>query len=196
MSASRPGNMRGLRVKTPLLLLLLLLTTLSGTVLCQSEDYDENTETEAPETDGSDPGVDTEPSEPPSLYEATSHPYSTEESGGDGEETGSGTLFSVTVDPNTITFTSPSEDEEQNLGVIIIPLFVGLVVIIIGLIVLGIFISRGWINKTRNQELRKEDPYLDGSNTEKVPMPMFEEDVPSVLELEMEELDQWMKKDG
>lgn len=25
---------------------------------------------------------------------------------------------------------------------------------------------------------------------------MFEEDVPSVLELEMEELDQWMKKDG
>lgn len=26
--------------------------------------------------------------------------------------------------------------------------------------------------------------------------PMFEEDVPSVLELEMEELDQWMKKDG
>lgn len=27
-------------------------------------------------------------------------------------------------------------------------------------------------------------------------MPMFEEDVPSVLELEMEELDQWMKKDG
>lgn len=26
--------------------------------------------------------------------------------------------------------------------------------------------------------------------------PMFEEDVPSVLELEMEELDQWMKKDS
>lgn len=25
---------------------------------------------------------------------------------------------------------------------------------------------------------------------------MFEEDVPSVLELEMEELDQWMKKDS
>lgn len=26
--------------------------------------------------------------------------------------------------------------------------------------------------------------------------PMFEEDVPSVLELEMEELDEWMKKDS
>lgn len=26
--------------------------------------------------------------------------------------------------------------------------------------------------------------------------PMFEEDVPSVLELEMEALDEWMKKDG
>ncbi|XP_023265260.1 transmembrane protein 154 isoform X3 [Seriola lalandi dorsalis] len=196
MSASRPGNMRGLWVKTPLLLLLLLLTTLSGTVLCQSEDYDENTETEAPETDGSDPAVDTEPSEPPSLNEATSQPYFTEESAGDGEDTGSGTLLPVAVDPSAIISTIPPEDDEQNLGVIIIPLFVGLVVIIIGLIVLGIFISRGRINKTRNQELRKEDPYLDGSNTEKVPMPMFEEDVPSVLELEMEELDQWMKKDG
>ncbi|XP_023265259.1 transmembrane protein 154 isoform X2 [Seriola lalandi dorsalis] len=195
MSASRPGNMRGLWVKTPLLLLLLLLTTLSGTVLCQSEDYDENTETEAPETDGSDPAVDTEPSEPPSLNEATSQPYFTEESAGDGEDTGSGTLLPA-VDPSAIISTIPPEDDEQNLGVIIIPLFVGLVVIIIGLIVLGIFISRGRINKTRNQELRKEDPYLDGSNTEKVPMPMFEEDVPSVLELEMEELDQWMKKDG
>lgn len=28
------------------------------------------------------------------------------------------------------------------------------------------------------------------------PRPMFEEDVPSVLELEMEELDQWIQQDG
>lgn len=61
--------------------------------------------------------------------------------------------------------------------------------------VCGIFMNRRWNQKVRNQELRKEDPYLDGSSTEKVPMPMFEEDVPSVLELEMEEMDQWMKKD-
>ncbi|XP_049901172.1 transmembrane protein 154 isoform X2 [Epinephelus moara] len=85
---------------------------------------------------------------------------------------------------------------EEGLSLIIILIPVVLVVLIIGMIVCGIFINRRWNEKARNQELRKEDPYLDGSSTEKVPMPMFEEDVPSVLELEMEELDQWMKTDG
>ncbi|XP_034044673.1 transmembrane protein 154 isoform X6 [Thalassophryne amazonica] len=43
---------------------------------------------------------------------------------------------------------------------------------------------------------QKEDVFLEESSSEKVPMPMFEEDVPSVLELEMDELDGWIKKDG
>ncbi|TNN89609.1 hypothetical protein EYF80_000212 [Liparis tanakae] len=94
--------------------------------------------------------------------------------------------------------TDPTEEQggTESLSPIIILIPVVLVVIIIGMIVCCIFMNRRWNQNVRNQELRKEDPYLDGSSTEKVPMPMFEEDVPSVLELEMEEMDQWMKKDG
>uniref|UniRef100_A0A8C4I5D4 Transmembrane protein 154 n=1 Tax=Dicentrarchus labrax TaxID=13489 RepID=A0A8C4I5D4_DICLA len=86
---------------------------------------------------------------------------------------------------------SVTDTSEESLSFIIILIPVVLVVLIISMIVCGIFINRRW-----NKKLKQEDPYLDGCSTEKVPMPMFEEDVPSVLELEMEELDQWMKKDA
>ncbi|XP_039879762.1 transmembrane protein 154 isoform X4 [Simochromis diagramma] len=91
---------------------------------------------------------------------------------------------------------SMDETESPGLDPIIIIIPAVLVVLIICMIVCGIFINRRWNKQKRNPDLSKEDPYLDGSSTEKVPMPMFEEDVPSVLELEMEELDEWMKKDG
>ncbi|RXN06604.1 transmembrane protein 154 isoform X2 [Labeo rohita] len=45
-----------------------------------------------------------------------------------------------------------------------------------------------------NSEDSKEDPYLDHEDHEKVPMPMFEDDIPSVMELEMEDLENWMTK--
>ncbi|KAG7221913.1 hypothetical protein INR49_016939, partial [Caranx melampygus] len=127
------------------------------------------------------------------------HPEIAEEENGSGYyRTIDNTEGDSTVTETTSVFgsaTSPQE-ETENLGFIIIPAVVVLVVVIIGMIVCGIFISRRWNSKARDQELRKEDPYLDDTNAEKVPMPMFEEDVPSVLELEMEELDQWMKKDS
>ncbi|XP_028262011.1 transmembrane protein 154 [Parambassis ranga] len=103
--------------------------------------------------------------------------------------------FTNVTDAPRVTNVTTTQDEEQDLNPFIIMIPVVLVVVIIGMIVCGIFISRWCTKKVGNQELSKEDPYLDGSSTEKVPMPMFEEDVPSVMELEMEELDQWMKKD-
>ncbi|XP_008304437.1 transmembrane protein 154 [Stegastes partitus] len=199
MSASWPGNMRGPWLKTPLLLLLLLLTSLTGTVLC---DEDEGAE---PET-----GTEDEVSDPEAVDDAATEipatdPSPTETEGSDpaeentvdhsGDETYSDVPLVTTEYSNVTDWTAESEDEE-GLNPIIILIPVVLVVVIIGMIVCGIFINRRWNKKARNQELSKEDPYLDGSSTEKVPMPMFEEDVPSVLELEMEELDQWMKKDG
>nr|XP_023654867.1 transmembrane protein 154 isoform X1 [Paramormyrops kingsleyae]XP_023654868.1 transmembrane protein 154 isoform X1 [Paramormyrops kingsleyae] len=45
------------------------------------------------------------------------------------------------------------------------------------------------LHKTKDDELFKD-------NGEKIPMPKFEEDVPSVLELEMEDLDKWISKDS
>ncbi|AWP05408.1 putative transmembrane protein 154 isoform 2 [Scophthalmus maximus] len=199
MSASRPGNMSGPWVKTPLLLLLLLLITLTGTVLCQTESDDADPGTEAEDEAIDDESLPTVPDStlPPDQPPAED-PVAEEEDGASGGGRSSVDVITPTGTEGLSTLgydTTPAEGEE-NLGLIIIPILVVLVVVIIGMIVCGIVIQRKWTNKTRNQELRKEDPYLDGSSTEKVPMPMFEEDVPSVLELEMEELDQWMKKDG
>ncbi|XP_042341623.1 transmembrane protein 154 isoform X1 [Plectropomus leopardus] len=219
MFASGTGSMRGPRVKTPLLFLL-LLTALTRTVLCQDEETTEPEEAVIAETaepeeqvEPAEPGPDgdTETSEIPltsadAFSELPPDPSATEEplESPVEDDTGSGlrslylpvdepTESTVGPDFTGSTFT-PKLEEGLSLIIILIP--VVLVVLIIGMIVCGIFINRKWNKKVRDQELRKEDPYLDGSSTEKVPMPMFEEDVPSVLELEMEELGQWMKKDG
>ncbi|KAM9363419.1 transmembrane protein 154 [Symphorus nematophorus] len=213
MSASWPGSMRGPRLKTPrlLLLLLLLLSTLTGTVLCQDEpdsgpqeNNEADAEVGAKEGTGAGEGGDdgTNTSEIPPNETATTTtpdpvlpaqvPETTQNGAGPGD---TAEEPSATAGP-PISANPTSSSLEDGLGLIIILIPVVLVVLIIAMIVCGIFINRRWNQKARNQELSKEDPYLDGSSTEKVPMPMFEEDVPSVLELEMEELDQWMKKDG
>ncbi|KAK9540572.1 hypothetical protein VZT92_003014 [Zoarces viviparus] len=191
MFASGTGSMRGPRMKTPLLLLL-LLTTLTGTVLCENEDDGTDTETNDEETE-----VEPVEEADPSDSGATSAPDPTEYYSDPGQTTSPQDYerLETTVDSNVTGSEEDVSEEEEVLSPIVILIPVVLVVIIIGMIVCGIFINRRWNEKVRNQELRKEDPYLDGSSTEKVPMPMFEEDVPSVLELEMEELGQWMKKD-
>ncbi|XP_039469712.1 transmembrane protein 154 isoform X2 [Oreochromis aureus] len=109
-----------------------------------------------------------------------------------GNQYGSGSSSVTTsIDEDSM---KPTEPPGLDPIIIIIPAV--LAAVIICMIVCGIFIIRRWNKQKRNPDPNKEDPYLDGSSTEKVPMPMFEEDVPSVLELEMEELDEWMKKDG
>ncbi|XP_049427215.1 transmembrane protein 154 isoform X2 [Epinephelus fuscoguttatus] len=205
MFASGTGSMRGPRVKTPLLLLL-LLAALTKTVLCDNGDAAADDEAEA-----------TEIQEEEAVEAEVVQEVPGADGGGDGnteisETTPATTDDSPTVAPGpslpvenipteaTLPYSAGPGDisqkgGEEGLSLIIILIPVVLVVLIIGMIVCGIFINRRWNEKARNQELRKEDPYLDGSSTEKVPMPMFEEDVPSVLELEMEELDQWMKTD-
>lgn len=198
--------MRGPRLKTPLLLLLLLLTSLTGTALCQEDDgtdpeYGVEEGEEEPNVEPEDYVTTDIPETTPSLTEISA----TDQADDNQEEHSSGApIYSdgiddgspITTDYSNVTDWTSGPEEEEGLSPIIILIPVVLVVLIIGMIVCGIFINRRWNNKARNQELSKEDPYLDGSSTEKVPMPMFEEDVPSVLELEMEELDQWMKKDG
>ncbi|XP_026158750.1 transmembrane protein 154 isoform X2 [Mastacembelus armatus] len=180
MSASRPGNMRGPWVKTPLLVLLLLL---AGVARTETQTQDEDT------SDSEGLEVDAQPSaSPSSVSSSTLTPYTTHTEVPDFLET--------TDDPSDTNLTTLSSEPNEGLSFIIILIPVVLVVITIAIIVCGIFISRWVTQQSRNEALREEDPYLDGSSTEKVPMPMFEEDVPSVLEVEMEELDQWMKKDG
>ncbi|KAM4750297.1 transmembrane protein 154 isoform 2-T2 [Anableps anableps] len=160
-------NMRGPRLKTPLLFLLLLLSSLTGTAFCQEDDT-------SSAVDGSQ-AENTTPTDAFSTHLTTSGGVTAEDPGGSGSG-------------------EPDLPEEEGSDLLFVLIPVALVIIIIGVIVCGIVIWRS--KKAGNQELSKEDPHLDGFSTEKVPMPMFEEDVPSVLELEMEELDQWMKKDS
>ncbi|XP_006796134.1 transmembrane protein 154 [Neolamprologus brichardi] len=180
MSASWIGNMSTPRVKVPLLLLLLLTTVLSGTGFGQKE-------------------METEQSGSGKLVNETVTTVVTDTRIVINRTSSNRTLYEGNASSSVATSidkNSMNETESPGLDPIIIIIPAVLVVIIICMIVCGIFINRRWNKQKRNPDLSKEDPYLDGSSTEKVPMPMFEEDVPSVLELEMEELDEWMKKDG
>ncbi|KAM3623382.1 uncharacterized protein V6R79_010445 [Siganus canaliculatus] len=219
MAASRPGSMRGPRVKTPLLplllhlhhlllLLLLLLGAHTRTVSCQYDEDGDGEGTDAgpeEEEEVAEVAPEDEDAQNPDTTETDSDPDPQDPS--DPLSTADGVVpdQATSVAPGFLDSTAAPEgsgedgegevEEEDALSLMVILVPVVLVVVIIAMIVCGFFINRRW-NKARSQELRKDDPYLDGSSAEKVPMPMFEEDVPSVLELEMEELDQWMKKDG
>ncbi|TDH16350.1 hypothetical protein EPR50_G00018980 [Perca flavescens] len=214
MFASGTGNMRGPRVKTPLLLLLLLLplllTTLTGTeTLPTVSNATSALDNKDPNIlqNGSEHGQLRTPRAQKTLPTVSNVSSALDPSPTEEDSEGSNILLNesghgeLPTPINTTDLHSNSEKETTNEGdnglspiIILIP--VVLVVVIISMIVCGIFIHRRCNQKVRDQELGKEDPYLDGSSIEKVPMPMFEEDVPSVLELEMEELGQWMKKDG
>ncbi|XP_066574565.1 transmembrane protein 154 [Amia ocellicauda] len=93
---------------------------------------------------------------------------------------------------DTSTTDFPDEDDELSLYIIIVPVLL-LLLIVMSLIAIVIW---KW-KKNKNIAYDKEDKYLSGCNAEKIPSPMFEDDVPSVLELEMEDLEKWMiKKDS
>ncbi|KAF7655461.1 hypothetical protein LDENG_00055790 [Lucifuga dentata] len=221
MSAFRPGNMRGRRETTPVLLLLLLVTSLTGTVLCQSkEDLYGDEETEAQpsgleSTEGGDTvlsaAVSDTASIPDSSLQEESSPssaplesVSSTTSTSDTSLTQENSLTSAegsieekpvpadaSPDKRLSSTTSMPETEDLNPTIILIP--VALVVLIIAIIVGGIVIQRRCIKNINNTDHTKEDSDFHSEN---VPMPKFEEDVPSVLELDMEELDQLMNKNG
>ncbi|CAB1327234.1 unnamed protein product, partial [Coregonus sp. 'balchen'] len=171
---TRTRGRRGHREMTPpsFLLLLALTACLAGTVFCQ-DDEDTNT-VEDPETEN-DAVI-------PTVSDATPtpEPYVSPESPSDED--------------NLKSSEAPLE-ESLSHTFILVP--VVLVVIIIAMVVGIIIINRRWKQKEKsNSDNVEEDKYLHGSDdTEKVPMPMFEDDVPSVLEMEMEDLEQWMTKD-
>ncbi|XP_023813515.1 transmembrane protein 154 isoform X4 [Oryzias latipes] len=99
----------------------------------------------------------------------------------------------VTYDLDYVSSDSSTEEPgDSTLMLILIPV---VIVTLICMVVCGYFIIRKWKQNATKRASVKEDPFLDEPSTEKVPMPMFEEDVPSVLELEMEDFDQWITKD-
>ncbi|XP_073699296.1 transmembrane protein 154 [Garra rufa] len=101
------------------------------------------------------------------------------------------TVTNEEIKPTTETNTDPDTDSNPVI-MIIIPLVLTLVIIVV--IVCVVMFYRRW--RIEVAEDTNEDPYLDHGDHEKVPMPMFEDDIPSVMELEMEDLENWMTKDG
>ncbi|XP_013876144.1 transmembrane protein 154 isoform X4 [Austrofundulus limnaeus] len=170
------SNMRGPRLKTPLLLLLLLLLS-SLTEKAFSQDGEEDDDTESTQ----------EPEETETELPVTQQQDQMEGTA----DSGSGS----SADVEYVNSTDLAEEEKElDLLTILIPAILG-VVLLVAIVCGTVIIKRQCSKNSTSQEQSKEDPYLDGSSTEKVPMPMFEEDVPSVLELEMDELDKWMQKD-
>ncbi|XP_046901441.1 transmembrane protein 154 [Hypomesus transpacificus] len=189
-SAAVLGNMkRDWWGRTPLLVLA-LIAFLAGNAQCQT-DEEESPDEVTPEAldqinEGSDYDGDVVPTSndmttPSSLSSQTT----LVEGHGSGDD--------ITEESMEEESTNISSDG-LNPIIILVPVILAVVIIIF--IVAGIMIYRRLNGKISDSENGKQDPYLDDHSSEKVPMPMFEEDVPSVLELEMEDLEQWMNKDG
>ncbi|XP_039670754.1 transmembrane protein 154 isoform X2 [Perca fluviatilis] len=193
MFASGTGSMRGPRAKTPLLLLLLLLplllTTLTGTETLPTvsnatsaldnkgpnilQNGSEHRQLRTPRAQKTLPTVSNDTSAlDPSLKEEDSERLNILlNRSKNGQLTTPPTHSNISSETTNDPQDSTDVPEEDNgLSPIIILIPVVLVVVIISMIVCGIFIHRRCNQKVRDQELGKEDPYLDGSSTEKVPM--------------------------
>ncbi|XP_035993413.1 transmembrane protein 154-like isoform X4 [Fundulus heteroclitus] len=195
-------NMRGPRLETPVLFLLLLLSSLTGTATGDdgadstqdaggtdaevvnfdnspaSEDEDTVSQTTAG-TDAEEDNVNTEASEDDGTVSQTTNETDTEKDNGNKE----GPDVAAIAPSN-----GESSADQAEASPILIAVIVS--VVIIGAIVSAVFVMRRCKEKAQNQE----DQDLEGFSTKKVPMPLFQDDIPSVLELEIEELEQWMKK--
>ncbi|XP_024292331.1 uncharacterized protein LOC112261304 isoform X2 [Oncorhynchus tshawytscha] len=202
MSAAAPvhGNTRtrgrrGHREMTPssIMLLLALTACLARTVFCQGDEDTSTVEETQTENYAWFSVI-------PTVSDATPTPdsYLSSESPSEGYETEAESGFSPGVNIEGYHLKSSEAPLEDSLSLTFVLVPVVLVVVIIAMVVGVVIINRRWNWKGKsNSDNVEEDKYLHGSDdTEKVPMPMFEDDVPSVLELEMEDLEQWMNKDG
>ncbi|KAG5286312.1 hypothetical protein AALO_G00013440 [Alosa alosa] len=164
-----------------ILLFLALTASLTERVHCEEEDH-ENAE-DPTEASAIETSAQTEPSPSVETLE-------------DDETPGSGLSpeYGLSEDRVNEPPTEMPSTEDLSPTIIIIPLVA--VLVIISMVVAAVMISRRLRRKSAGSEPVQQDEYLDACEGEKVPMPMFEDDVPSVLELEMEDLEKWMVKDG
>ncbi|KAF5902204.1 transmembrane protein, partial [Clarias magur] len=90
---------------------------------------------------------------------------------------------------------NPPEQEEKDdqETYIIVAASLTLALLLVAAVVGLLYLCRRRRGKS-TPDPEKDDPYLDDDYEEKVPMPMFEDDMPSVMELEMEDFEKWMIK--
>lgn len=94
----------------------------------------------------------------------------------------------------TPTYSEPPEEDSVQLGLMLMVL-IPLILLTVLLLVVVFFVSY------HKRQRTKEEPSSQGSQSvfqthelgsENLKAPIFEEDTPSVMEIEMEELDKWM----
>ncbi|XP_036372322.1 transmembrane protein 154 isoform X2 [Megalops cyprinoides] len=185
--------------KMTLLLLLVLTAGLAGRVHCEDEEeqagdgeIQEESEITPTEEDGVPAG--TSENDGNETVEDTTLSGSGELTpqlpGGPG---GIGRSFDSTDEPMSTVEPTPNPEGDLSAAIIIVPF---VLLLLIGVAAVAFFISRRRTKKQHaSSDHMKDDEVFTSCDTEKVPMPMFEDDVPSVLELEMEDLEKWMIKD-
>ncbi|KAG7458800.1 hypothetical protein MATL_G00224400 [Megalops atlanticus] len=197
-TSDRTGGQRR-NQKMTLLLLLVLTAGLAGQVHCEDEEeqagdgeFQEGsdiTPTEGPEVPA-DPSENdgNETVEDPALS-GSGELTPLDGPGGIGR---SAPIGSTDVPMGTVEPT-PDPKGDLSAAIIIVPF---VLILLIGAAAAAFFISRRRTKKQHaSSDNMKDDEVFTNCDAEKVPMPMFEDDVPSVLELEMEDLEKWMIKD-
>ncbi|XP_047672554.1 transmembrane protein 154 isoform X13 [Tachysurus fulvidraco] len=111
------------------------------------------------------------------------------------------TLAQVTLTQNYVEGQNNSTQDEDETDIqdtgMTFPIIAACLTIILILVVAAVGLVIVCRRRKRNTaDPEKDDPYLNDDFGEKVPMPMFEDDMPSVMELEMEDLEKWMIKRG
>ncbi|KAI1883692.1 hypothetical protein AGOR_G00234170 [Albula goreensis] len=184
----------------PLLLVGLLASSLTGAGTVYAESAEEFPEVQ--HTEESETSID-QPSVPPPLSGTTKtsltvNPYSDNEEGDDEAESeidefsGAGGLRnSYPAEPDYRDAQSTENDGTISPHAIIGPVAV---VLLIAVVTIGVVLHRKKKNKTKLSVDIKEEEGLAGCEAEKIPTPVFDDDIPSVLELEMEDLEKWAVK--
>ncbi|MCJ8749049.1 hypothetical protein PDJAM_G00171880 [Pangasius djambal] len=203
VSAQSKGHYchKGLWEMTPdvLLLILALTACLTEPVHCKKDNGTRFPETEAQHTEE---WISVTVTHTPAVTNVTWNNTITvhiqEEWFSGGAETYAQVTLEHTYDQeqNNNTQEDDEQKEEDNWNVFFIIIAVCLTLaLLLAAVVARLVITRRR-RKKNTADPEKDDPYLDDEDGEKVPMPMFEDDIPSVMELEMEDFEKWMIKGG
>ncbi|KAM9678952.1 transmembrane protein 154 isoform 2-T2 [Trichechus inunguis] len=122
--------------------------------------------------------------------------YTTPEEEGTDEETISSTFAAVTTetltaDTNSTLLDTGETNQLQFTLMVLIPLIL-LVLLLLSVVLFGTYYKRKRTKKEPSSQGSQSALQTNELGSENVKVPIFEEDTPSVMEIEMEELDKWM----
>ncbi|XP_048855728.1 transmembrane protein 154 isoform X2 [Brienomyrus brachyistius] len=183
------GEDRGLNRGHKMTLLVLLVTAAAlGSVLGeQLPTAESELETHDPENSAMDAGA-----------EEVQLPNSGEEAWpveAVGDENHEGRRINLTTG-GPVREKGPGSNSKHEVELSTLTMAVPLVLLLVVVGLIAVVLVRRRQKSQFNSLHKAKDEELFRDNGEKIPMPKFEEDVPSVLELEMEDLDKWISKDS